>query len=354
MSALVRALSPTAIYPGTAPPTQRVRTLAGMRRARITRGWCVWLGGAAAIAGAGTCRCDGAQCNRGVGTSRRASAGNARSAGATAIGTSATTPASSRAQRHRARGQRLEALVHREQCAGQGWHAGVVGRRGVAVEVRQRPGLDAHADRAALGRHQRSGIGRSDLRLEAARAAAGLCVGVAGRRHRWLVVDRVRGVQVVRLARCRDGAGHQRGADRRHVCAGGAAGFAHVGGAGRAGRFSCADLVVYRQRQSCRAVFVLRRAQRRHRGDCMDTPMARAEPAGVCFHLRHRHRVGCAAVHPGEIRHDRAVPVAVLRDVCGDSGPACAPRRRQCRQAHRWQPVVRNAAGGLRVAGATA
>lgn len=75
-------------------------------------GWCVCLGGAAAIAGAGTCRCDGGQCKRDVGTSRRASAGDARPTGATAIRTTATASASGRAQRHRAHGQRLEALVH--------------------------------------------------------------------------------------------------------------------------------------------------------------------------------------------------------------------------------------------------
>src|SRR3989338_1524825 len=95
------------------------------------------------------------------------------------------------------------------------------------------------------------------------------------------------------------------------------------GGRRSFGRFRRADPDVYRQRQSCGAVQLLRPAQCRDLCHRLVQGLAPAQPDRFCRHLRHRFRLGHPLLHAGTAVEHRTVSDSVLPDVCGHRSAVC-------------------------------
>ena len=117
-------------------------------------------------------------------------------------------------------------------------------------------------------------------------------------------------------------------------------------------RLPRADLAVDRQRQPRRAVRVLRGAQRGDLRDRLVAAVARAEPARLRLHLRHRHAVGRAGV-PRRRSSPRTEPFLLLFFAFYLLIPILYARRQPAEPTRpgRRLPGVRHAAGRVLAAG---
>ena len=210
------------------------------------------------------------------------------------------------------------------------------------------------ADGMAAGGDRRRRRGPARLRLAAAPVAARLCAGAAGRGGRGALSDFVRGVSLLRPARCQPGlrphgrgrraGGRARGAARRSL----------------ARRHRCARRLrhaadrLHRLRQRNRAVRLLPRARRRHRCGRVVPDLALAQPDRLLRHLPRRHRLGRAPLPAGVVCDERGLPDRLLSPVRAHHAAAratCGSRHRAPqRRLGQQHPAVRPANDRLRPA----
>ncbi|MBK7171519.1 MAG: DUF2339 domain-containing protein [Gammaproteobacteria bacterium] len=131
----------------------------------------------------------------------------------------------------------------------------------------------------------------------------------------------------------------------------GGAGLARACHAGHRRWLPGADTDLDRQRQSCRAVQLLRPAQSRHRRHCLVQGLANPELGRVHVHLRDRRSLGLPVLYAGTFCQHRAVPDPVVPVLSRGFGTVCAASSTASARLRGRHPCVRAAAGVPRAAG---